>query len=85
LRAPRNNLERADPSAAADLRRASTHWLRHTHANHPLDAGSDLRDVQTNLGHTSLSTTTLYTKGNDTRRYQAVNAFLEDALSAGGV
>ncbi|AXF05683.1 tyrosine-type recombinase/integrase [Paraburkholderia hospita] len=71
-------------SGAADLRRASAHGLRHTHANHALDAGSDLRDVQTNLGHASLSTTTLDTRGNDARRYQAVNAFFEGALSADG-
>nr|MDW3660189.1 tyrosine-type recombinase/integrase [Paraburkholderia terrae] len=43
-------LECAYPGGAADLRRASSHGLRHTHANHALDAGSDLRDVQTNLG-----------------------------------
>ncbi|WP_353558748.1 tyrosine-type recombinase/integrase [Paraburkholderia terrae] len=65
------------------MRRASSHGLRHTQANHALDAGSDLRDMQTNLGHAGLSTTTLYTKGNDARRYQAVNAFFEDRLSAG--
>jgi hypothetical protein len=34
------------PGSAANLRRASTHWLRHTHANHALDASSDLRDVE---------------------------------------
>ncbi|AUT66793.1 site-specific integrase [Paraburkholderia terrae] len=74
----------AYPGGAADLRRASSHGLRHTHANHARDAGSDLRDVQTDLGHAGLSTTTHYTKGNDARRYQAVNGFFEDALSAGG-
>lgn len=77
-------LECAYPGGAADLRRASSHGLRHTYANHALDAGSYLRDVQTNLGHAGLSTTTLHTKGNDARRYQAVNALFEDALSAGG-
>ena len=56
----------------------------YTHANHALDAGSDVRDVQTDLGHAGLSTTTHYTEGNDARRYQAVNGFFEDTLSAGG-
>ncbi|WP_244114574.1 tyrosine-type recombinase/integrase [Burkholderia gladioli] len=28
---------------AADLQRASTHWLRHTFANHGLDVGADIR------------------------------------------
>ncbi|MGF6601802.1 site-specific recombinase XerD [Paraburkholderia sp. GAS448] len=77
------------PGAAADLKRASTHWLRHTHANHALDAGSDLRDVQTGLGHASLGTTTLYTKGDATRQYRAVERFfdaaLEDAAAASPV
>ncbi|MEC5409565.1 phage integrase family protein [Paraburkholderia sp. MPAMCS5] len=68
------------PGAAADLKRASTHWLRHTHANHALDAGGDLRDVQTGLGHASLGTTTLYTKGDATRQYRAVERFFEAAL-----
>lgn len=68
------------PGAAADLKRASTHWLRHTHANHALDAGGDLRDVQTGLGHASLGTTTLYTKGDAVRQYRAVERFFDAAL-----
>ncbi|MCM2547315.1 tyrosine-type recombinase/integrase, partial [Burkholderia glumae] len=51
------------PGAAADLQRASTHWLRHTFANHGLDAGADIRDMQALLGHASLATTTHYAKG----------------------
>jgi site-specific recombinase XerD len=75
-----DQLETRYPGAAADLRNASTHWLRHTHVNHTLDSGADVRDVQTNLGHASLATTTIYTKGDSARRYRAVNAFFEDAL-----
>ncbi len=68
------------PGAAADLEQASTHWLRHTYANHALDAGGDLRDVQELLGHASLGTTTLYTKGDAARQYRAVEQFFDDAL-----
>ena len=70
------------PNAAADLRRASTHWLRHTFANHGLDAGADIRDMQALLGHASLGTTTRYTKADAARQYRSVEALLNAALDA---
>lgn len=38
----------------------SCHWLRHTHATQAIAAGAPLTDVQAQLGHASLATTTIY-------------------------
>ncbi len=53
-------VQEQSPATAAKLRRASPHWMRHTHATHALDRGVDLTTVRDNLRHASVSTTSVY-------------------------
>jgi len=54
---------------ADELDRASAHWLRHTSGSHQADGGSDLRTVRDNLGHASLTTTSLYLHEEEDKRH----------------
>ncbi|MBM2883824.1 tyrosine-type recombinase/integrase [Chromobacterium phragmitis] len=53
------------------LRRASTHWLRHTAASHQLEAGVPLLLVSQNLRHASIQTTRRYLHSEEDARHQA--------------
>ncbi|KVV18269.1 hypothetical protein WK78_03630 [Burkholderia cepacia] len=44
-------------TTAEKLRRASPHWMRHTHASHALARGAELIMVRDNLRHASILTT----------------------------
>ena len=66
---------------AGHLLRASTHWLRHTHATHALAAGATIEEVQENMGHSSPATTAIYSHTGRNRRKAAVEKLM--AFSAG--
>lgn len=63
---------------AALMRRASTHWLRHTHGTRGAERGMSAIDIQTNLGHADVRTATGYTKAQLRRRTALIESAFGD-------
>jgi site-specific recombinase XerD len=61
-------IESESPKTADKLRRASPHWMRHTHATHALARGAELTTVRDNLRHASVSTTSVYLHTDQAKR-----------------
>jgi site-specific recombinase XerD len=61
-------IEKESPVTAEKLRRASPHWMRHTHATHALARGAELTTVRDNLRHASVATTSIYLHTDEVKR-----------------
>jgi integrase/recombinase XerC len=61
-------------SRAGIARRVTVHTLRHSFATHLLARGGDLRSIQELLGHSSLSSTQVYTAVDASRLFKAYQA-----------
>ena len=64
-----------DAKGSERFTKASTHWMRHSHASHAIASGMPIEIAQQNLGHASLATTTIYVTTEKRRRMKAVEAF----------
>lgn len=67
-----SRLEADDPYQAGKLRRASTHWFRHTSITHQADAGIGLRYLQRSARHAKLDTTGLYLHTEDAEWHESM-------------
>src|SRR5438552_5428506 len=52
--------QKSRPDFSAKLKKASTHWLRHTSITHQADAGIELRYIKRSARHENVETTMLY-------------------------
>lgn len=68
-----------DPVAAAQLGRASTHFLRHSRISHSLDAGTAQHIERDLAGHSSLETTGHYVHTNGKQRMRGSAKFFASA------
>jgi len=66
-----------DADAAAALRAASTHWLRHTMLTMHANNGVALKTLQDTAGHASLATTATYLHKSDQERHDELMASLD--------
>jgi site-specific recombinase XerD len=67
-------IQAEQPVTAEKLRRASPHWMRHSHASHALARGADLTSVRDNLRHASIATTSVYLHSDEIKRARQIGA-----------
>jgi site-specific recombinase XerD len=70
-----------DRAGAVRVSKASTHWLRHTHATHALANGVSLQEAQQNLGHASLATTSVYVTTERAKRLRSMQRLWDSGVA----
>lgn len=75
-------IEPEHPPLADKLRRATPHWMRHTHATHALASGATLTTVRDNLRHASISTTSIYLDDDEVQRTHQIERIFTRRPSA---
>lgn len=64
------------PALTEKLRRASPHWMRHSHASHALMHVAELTSVRDNLRHAAIATTSTYLRDDDVKRARQMTGAL---------
>ena len=67
------SIEKSNPDFSEKLKKASTHWLRHTSITHQADAGIELRYIKRNARHESVETTMLYQHAEEEKWHEAMS------------
>ena len=79
-------LQQQDEIKATRVRRASTHWLRHTAATHQAEDGTPIHHIQQNLRHSSIGTTSIYIHAEaDARHASTTKSRIEPSMVRGDV
>lgn len=65
-------LAKTQPHKAAKLRKASTHWFRHTAITHQADKGIELRYLKKSARHEKIDTTSRYMHAEDEQWHDAM-------------
>src|SRR3990167_8322656 len=73
------SIEKSNPDFSEKLKKASTHWMRHTSITHQADAGIELRYIKRNARHESVETTMLYQHAEEEKWHDAMSKhFIEE-------
>ena len=67
-----DDLEPTEPHKAAKLRKASTHWFRHTAITHQADKGIEIRYLKKSARHEKIDTTARYMHVGDEQWHDAM-------------